>query len=139
MVRKPTTATLMIQSSEIFIRRTSLLFSKRSEICPATAEKIKNGKIKIPPHIATSCSVFSPSKDTDRNVIRMIRAFLKKLSLNAPRNWVQNRGQNCSRFVIFFTIHYFYHWVGLLCSFVFCNFFFKFYPLQFFLCCLWFS
>ena len=52
------------------------------------------GRIKIALANATIDSVVRPYSLTPLKVMRTTRAFFKKLSFSAPRNWVQNRGRN---------------------------------------------
>ena len=69
-------------------------FSNLSAICPARAEKIKNGRIKTPAARFTSKPLFSPALATAENAINATSAFLKMLSLKAPSNWVKKNGAN---------------------------------------------
>src|SRR3989344_7436112 len=83
----------MIPLSNIFTPTMRYAFSYRSASWPAVAEKRKKGRMKIPPARTTSCSLESPQSWADLNVIRITSAFLKKLSLNAPRSCVKKIGQ----------------------------------------------
>src|SRR5262245_11380602 len=66
--------------------------SKRSDIVPEAPEKRKNGEMKIALAIIASLPGSSPDSLASRNATRMPSAFLSRLSLNAPRNWVTNSG-----------------------------------------------
>src|SRR5439155_8849266 len=64
-----------------------------SAICPALAEKRKKGSVSRP--VLRLTSVFSENTAPPiRNANRMTSAFLNRLSLRAPRNWVQKKGPN---------------------------------------------
>lgn len=69
-------------------------FSNLSANCPAVEEKRKNGRIKRPAIEVISICAFKPCSSASLNVISMTRAFLKRLSLNAPKNCVRKRGRN---------------------------------------------
>src|SRR3990167_5518085 len=68
-------------------------FSYLSASCPAVAENRKNGRIKIPAAKMTRICGLMPSRFAKRYVISITRAFLKVLSLKAPKNWVINKGK----------------------------------------------
>ena len=61
-------------------------FSNLSASCPAVEEKRKNGSIKRPAIQVIRIWAFNPYSSASLKVIRIIRAFLKRLSLNAPKN-----------------------------------------------------
>ena len=82
----------MMPISRSFTPRMMRDFSSLSAICPAVAEKRKNGRMKMPP--AGSPAVGRPRPAPAPNANRMTRAFLNTLSLRAPRNCVQKNGAN---------------------------------------------
>jgi len=57
-----------------------------SATCPAMDEKSIKGSINIPAAIVIKNCAFSPDCAARVYVIRITRAFLKTLSLNAPKN-----------------------------------------------------
>ena len=69
-------------------------FSYLSASCPAVEEKRKKGSMKRPAMEVMSNCAFSPYSSASLNVISMTRAFLNKLSLNAPKNCVRKSGRN---------------------------------------------
>ena len=78
--------------SSHFTRRESSALSYLSASCPAVAENRKKGRMKMP-------AARFASKPDDRllhcavwNVISTTKAFLNRLSLNAPRNCVAKNG-----------------------------------------------
>src|SRR6266536_1640780 len=83
----------MMAISASFTRRIRNDFSSLSASCPAVAENRKNGRMK------TACARFERVLASNRlmpaawNATSMIRAFLKTLSLKAPRNWVRKNGR----------------------------------------------
>ncbi|MPN01785.1 hypothetical protein SDC9_148997 [bioreactor metagenome] len=69
-------------------------FSCLSASCPAVEEKRKNGSMKRPAIEVISNCAFSPYSSASLNVINITRAFLNRLSLNAPKNCVRKSGRN---------------------------------------------
>ena len=69
-------------------------FSNLSASWPAVEEKRKNGSMKRPAIEVIRIGAFNPYSSASLKVISIIRAFLKRLSLNAPKNWVRKRGRN---------------------------------------------
>src|SRR6516164_7843615 len=86
---KPATATAAAPISASFSRRATRALSKRSASSPPKADSRKNGAIKMPPAMVTSDS---PACPPILNRISRARAFFKKLSLKAEKNWHQNSG-----------------------------------------------
>jgi hypothetical protein len=93
VVMKPKAASAMKPISASFTQRTNLCFGSLSASCPAVALKRKNGRMKMAPQMAGICAGVMPAAWIPLKVTRIIRAFLKKLSLNAPKNCVQNMPQ----------------------------------------------
>ena len=69
-------------------------FSYLSASCPAVEEKRKKGRIKRPAIEVINICAFSPYSSASLNVISITRAFLNRLSLNAPKNCVRKSGRN---------------------------------------------
>ena len=90
-VMKPAAATAMTASSHSLMSRTSLAFSNLSASWPAKAENRKNGRMRRPFRIGVH-SPPSCAPESAPNVMRNTNAVLNKLSFNAPRNCVQNKG-----------------------------------------------
>ena len=80
--------------SSSFVARMTRALSYLSASCPAVAENRKKGRMKSAPARFTSTSGRIPPACATWNAIRMTSAFLKTLSLNAPRNWVVKNGPN---------------------------------------------
>ena len=93
-VKKPTTATAMMAISAIFTHLAICARSYLSATCPAVAEKRKKGKMKRPPASATMICGSTGDWSERRKATSIKSAFLKRLSLNAPRNCVRNSGKN---------------------------------------------
>src|SRR6266550_2768881 len=66
-----------------------IALSKRSAICPPRPDRKKNGPMKTAAVRVISTARFSTP---GANRIRNTSAFFKKLSLNAEKNWHQNKG-----------------------------------------------
>lgn len=79
--------------SNNFIICTKRAFSYLSASCPEIPANSKKGIIKIPEATITKSEDGKPNSLTVLKVISMIKAFLTTLSLNAPRNWVINKGR----------------------------------------------
>src|SRR6266852_6937745 len=88
---KPATATPAAPISTSFNRRATSALSKRSASSPPDADSRKNGRMKMPPANVTSAS---PACPPILNRISKTSEFLRKLSLNAEKNWHQNNGAN---------------------------------------------
>ena len=91
--------------SQTLTQVTSLDLENLSATWPAVAEKRKNGRMKIPPQTATICSLETLPREKAFIVIKMTNAFLKMLSLKAPKNCVQKSGENresLSKFLLTF-------------------------------------
>jgi len=86
-------ATIMIPTSSSFVSRASMALSYLSASCPAVAEKKKNGRMNSPAARLARISGRIDVHCADWNVTSTTRAFLKRLSLNAPRNWVRKAGE----------------------------------------------
>jgi len=91
--RNPAAPKTMMPISSSFTARMMRVFSSLSASCPAVAEKRKNGKMKMPPARFTSTSGDTGAVAAP-NANRITSAFLKTLSLSAPRNCVQKNGAN---------------------------------------------
>src|SRR5438552_3536555 len=90
---RPAAPSSMIPISNSFTSRMIRALSNLSAICPALAEKRKKGSVSRP--VLRLTSVFSENTAPPiRNANRMTSAFLNRLSLRAPRNWVQKKGPN---------------------------------------------
>ena len=90
---RPAAPSSMIPISNSFTSRMIRDLSNLSAICPALAEKRKKGSVSRP--VLRLTSVFSENTTPPiRNANRMTSAFLNRLSLRAPRNWVQKKGPN---------------------------------------------
>src|SRR5438093_698330 len=90
---RPAAPSSMIPISNSFTSRMIRALSNLSAICPALAEKRKKGSVSRP--VLRLTSVFSENTAPPiRNANRMTSAFLNRLSLRAPRNWVQKKGAN---------------------------------------------
>ena len=61
-------------------------FSNLSASCPAVEEKRKKGSMKRPAIEVIRIWAFNPYSSASLKVISIIRAFLNRLSLNAPKN-----------------------------------------------------
>ena len=83
----------MIAISASLRMRINLALSYLSAICPALAENRKNGKMNTPAAAATISGALMPACCAIEKVTRKTIAFLKTLSLNAPRDWVTNSGR----------------------------------------------
>ncbi len=68
-------------------------FSYLSASRPAVAEKRKKGRMKMPVATVTMSWPLTPDAWARLKVTRMMKAFLNRLSLKAPRNWVTNSGR----------------------------------------------
>ena len=89
---KPSAAHNMMTISSSLIQRIRCDFSYLSASWPAVAENRKNGNTNKPALRLTR--VLARAGSAAWKAIRMIRAFLNTLSLNAPRNWVMKNGRN---------------------------------------------
>ena len=87
-ITKPMAAITMMMISVSLRMRISRALSYLSANCPALAENRKNGKMNTPAAAATSIGASSPVFCAIEKVTRKTIAFLKALSLNAPRAWV---------------------------------------------------
>src|ERR1043166_8096821 len=87
--QKPTTPSPATAISASLTKRATIDLSKRSAICPPRPARKKNG-----PMNTAAVSVISASRlvTPGANRIRNTSAFLRKLSLNAEKNWHQNSG-----------------------------------------------
>ena len=68
-------------------------FSNLSASWPAVAENRKNGRMNVPAATVTRTCPSRPAAPASRYKIKMTRAFFKKLSFRAPRNWVAKSGR----------------------------------------------
>ena len=81
----------MIPISRFFTNRITRVLSYLSVIWPLVAEKSRNGRMKSAP--ITSPAICGVSHETwSWYVTITVNANLKRLSLPAPRNWVQKNG-----------------------------------------------
>src|SRR3954454_22438782 len=87
--QKPTTPSADTAISTNFTRLATIDLSKRSASCPPKPERKKKGPMKM-----AAVSVISASRlpTPGANRIRNTSAFFRKLSLNAEKNWHQNKG-----------------------------------------------
>jgi len=67
-------------------------FSYLSATSPASEENKKKGKMNIAPVVATRILLFSESPSKTLRIKNMMIENLRRLSLNAPKNWVKKRG-----------------------------------------------
>jgi len=88
-------ASTMMPISASLMRFIKKDFSYLSATCPPMAENRKNGRIKTPAATLINNALLSvaPASRTAINATSAIRAFLKTLSLKAPRNWVMKKGR----------------------------------------------
>ena len=82
----------MMPTSASLIRRINMDFSYLSASCPALAENRKKGRMNKPAARLTNVSVSFAVWLTMPNVTSTTSAFLNRLSLKAPRNWVTKKG-----------------------------------------------
>src|SRR3954467_14310721 len=87
--QKPMTPSAETAISTSFTCRATIDLSKRSASCPPRPERKKNGPMNTAAVSVISASRF-PTPGANR--IRKTSAFLRKLSLNAEKNWHQNSG-----------------------------------------------
>src|SRR5262249_38788731 len=87
----PSTANAAMNISANFNRGATFALSKRSASWPPSADRKKKGAMK-----AALASVISASESalSDWNRMTKTSAVLRKLSLNAAKNWHQNSGAN---------------------------------------------
>src|SRR3982751_4716497 len=87
--QKPTTPSADTAISTNFTRLATIDLSKRSASCPPKPERKKKGPMKM-----AAVSVISAARlpTPGANKIRNTSAFFRKLSLNAEKNWHQNKG-----------------------------------------------
>ena len=83
----------IIKISASLIRRIITDFSYLSASWPARAENRKKGIINRPAAIFTSVLVSEPLAATPLLTRITNKAFLKRLSLRAPKNWVRKNGR----------------------------------------------
>src|SRR3954469_18381988 len=89
--QKPTTPSAETAISTSFTHFATDDLSKRSAICPPSPERKKNGPMNTAAVSVTSeFAVLSSYPALNR--IRKTSAFFRKLSLNAEKNWHQNKG-----------------------------------------------
>src|SRR5258708_31444632 len=88
-VAKPAIARPTTKISTSLRERATTALSKRSASWPPSPERMKNGAMKIAS--ASGFSEAAPSP-TIWKTMRNPSAFLRKLSLNAEKNWHQNSG-----------------------------------------------
>jgi len=79
--------------SSSLIRRARAALSYLSASWPAVAEKRKKGRMKIPAARLASRLGSRVVQLAAWKVRTTTRAFLNRLSLNAPRNWVPKKGR----------------------------------------------
>ena len=87
--QKPTTPTPATPISTSFTQRATTALSKRSAICPPRPDRKKKGAMNTAAVSVMSAARFSTP---GANRIRKTNAFFRKLSLNAEKNWHQNKG-----------------------------------------------
>ena len=88
-IQKPNTAMKAMPISANLRRCATRALLNRSATSPPSAERKKLGAMKTASAKVMSASASAPPI---WNRIRKTSAFLRKLSLNAAKNWVQNRG-----------------------------------------------
>ena len=80
--------------SAILTHRAMSALSKRSQSVPDAPEKRKNGAMKSALATIASDPASRPERSASRYATRMPSALFSRLSLNAPRNCVANKGAN---------------------------------------------
>ncbi len=88
---KPQPASAMIAISSDLTKRISSDFSNLSAIWPLVAENSRNGRMNSAP-IARPASAAGSHCTCTWYVTITVNANLNRLSLPAPRNWVQKNG-----------------------------------------------
>ena len=89
----PQAAISMITISRSFTSRIMVRLSYLSVSCPLVAENSRNGRMKRAP-IASPASSVGSQLTCSWYVTITVNANLNRLSLPAPRNWVQKNGPN---------------------------------------------
>ena len=91
-VIQPTPATSMMASSSHLMKRVRPALSNLSANWPAVAENTTNGRMNRPGIRLVTRDGDSVVQLSASKVMMTTSAVLNRLSLNAPRNWVQKNG-----------------------------------------------